>query len=190
MLDSTACQYEAAEGHAVRVTGSQFVPSTDYTVKLEGATLVGYRSVAIGGVRDPIVIRQLDSYLAGAQASIVKKVRDSLSLEPDQYLLKMRVYGHDASMGPLEPNPRVTGHEAGVLIDVIAETQSTAHAIITIAWHTTLHHPVPEYSGLVSNLAFPYSPPGIDAGPAYRFCTNHVLHLDDLCSPVKITIED
>jgi hypothetical protein len=152
--------------------------------------LVGYRSVAIGGVRDPLVIRQLDSYLAGAQASIIKKVRDSLSLEPDRYLLKMRVYGHDASMGALEPSTRVTGHEAGVLIDVIAQTQSTAHAIITIAWHTTLHHPVPEYSGLVSNLAFPYSPPGIDAGPAYRFCTNHVLHLDDPCGPFKMTLED
>ena len=190
MLDSTTCTYEAVEGHAVRVTGSRFVPSADYTVKLEGAMLVGYRSVAIGGVRDPLVIRQLDSYLDGAQASIRRKVRDSLGLEPDQYLLKMRVYGRDASMGALEPTTRVTGHEAGVLIDVIAETQSTARAIITIAWHTTLHHPVPEYSGLVSNLAFPYSPPGIDAGPAYRFCTNHVLHLGDPCEPFAMTLED
>ncbi|MCA1647991.1 MAG: DUF1446 domain-containing protein [Chloroflexi bacterium] len=190
MLDSTACAYEAVNERAVRVTGSRFVPSSDYTVKLEGAILVGYRSVAIGGVRDPLVIRQLDSYLAGAQASISHKVRDSLGLEPGAYTLKMRVYGHAASMGALEPQPRATGHEVGVLIDVIAETQLTAHAIITIAWHTTLHHPLPEYSGLVSNLAFPYSPPGIDAGPAYRFCSNHVLHLDDPCGPFKMTIED
>lgn len=190
MLDSSACQYEALNDRAVRVTGSEFLPSPDYTVKLEGAMRVGYRSVAIGGVRDPVVLRQLDAYLDGAQASIRRKVRDSLGVDPTGYLLKMRVYGRDASMGALEPNTGVTGHEAGVLIDVIAETQPTARAIITIAWHTTLHHPVPEYSGLVSNLAFPYSPPGIDAGPAYRFCINHVLHLDDPCGPFKMTLEE
>jgi hypothetical protein len=190
MLDSTGCQYTALDERRVRVTGSIFVSSADYTVKLEGAMLVGYRSIAIGGIRDPLVLGQLNAFLGGAEASIAHKVKDSLALSRDAYTLKMRVYGQDGSMGPLEPTPHVTGHEVGLLIDVVASTQSTANAIITIAWHTTLHHPIPEYSGLISNLAFPYSPPGIDAGPAYRFCSNHVVHLDNPCAPFRMTLED
>lgn len=190
MLDSTACEYQALDDRRVRVTGSAFVPSSDYTVKLEGAELVGYRSIAIGGIRDPLVLRQLDHFLSAVHASISHKVQDSLGVTADAYTLKLRVYGRDASMGALEPSPLVDGHEVGVLIDVVAQSQRTANAIITIAWHTALHHPIPEYSGLISNLAFPYSPPGIDAGPAYRFCSNHVLHLEDPCGPFRMTLED
>ena len=38
-------------------------------------------------------------------------------------------------------------------------------------------------TGLISNWAFPYSPPEMDAGPAYRFCVNHLLELDDPYEP-------
>ena len=32
-------------------------------MKLEGAAIVGYRTIFIGGMRDPILIGQLDSFL-------------------------------------------------------------------------------------------------------------------------------
>ena len=35
--------------------------------------------------------------------------------------------------------------------------------------------PIPEYDGLVSTLAYPYSPPEMDRGPLYRFTLNHVV---------------
>ena len=59
----------------------------------------------------------------------------------------------------------------------------------SIAWHTTLHHPVPEWSGLVSNLAFPYSPPHSDLGPVYEFTMNHVVALDDPLEVVSVDLE-
>lgn len=50
--DIRGCTYTAIDERTVRVTGSRFEPSDTPTVKLEGAKIVGYRSIFIGGVRD------------------------------------------------------------------------------------------------------------------------------------------
>jgi acyclic terpene utilization AtuA family protein len=59
MLDTTQSKYEALNNRAVRVTGGRFVPAAKYTVRMEGAALAGYRSVAVAGIRDPLVLGQL-----------------------------------------------------------------------------------------------------------------------------------
>ena len=41
--------------------------------------------------------------------------------------------------------------------------------------HMAVHYPVPEWSGLITSIAFPYSPPEIARGPSYRFNMNHVV---------------
>jgi hypothetical protein len=41
--------------------------------------------------------------------------------------------------------------------------------------HIAVHYPVPEWSGLITSIAFPYSPPEIARGPSYRFNMNHVV---------------
>jgi len=43
-----------------------FRGSQEYTVKLEGAELVGYQSIVIGSIRDPYIIRQIDSWVKGS----------------------------------------------------------------------------------------------------------------------------
>jgi hypothetical protein len=189
-VDASAARYEALSDRAVRVTGSRFIEAESYTVKLEGATLAGYRSIVIAGIRDPLVLRQLDSYLAGVRKVLEKEISDSLKLRPGEYTLQFRVYGATGSMGALEPCPRIEGHEAGLLMDVVAPTQALAADILPMVWHTGLHHPIPEYEGLVSNFAFPFSPPGADMGPVYRFCVNHVWHLDDPCGPFEMKLEN
>src|SRR3981081_3705690 len=63
-LDTTDARFEAVSDRAVRVTGSRFIPSDEYTVRLEGAALVGYRSMVVAGIRDPLVLRQLDTFLS------------------------------------------------------------------------------------------------------------------------------
>jgi hypothetical protein len=189
-VDTTNARYEALSDRAVRVTGARFIDAEKYTVKLEGAALAGYRSIVVAGIRDPLVIRQLDSYIAGLRAVLEKKIGDSLKLTREQYTLQFRVYGANGTMGPLEPVAQAEGHEVGLVIDVVASTQSLATDILPIVWHTGLHYPIPEYEGLVSNLAFPFSPPGADMGPVYRFCANHVWHLDDPCAPFRTTFEN
>jgi hypothetical protein len=189
-LDTSAAQYQAVSDRSVRVTGGKFVAANAYTVRLEGATHVGYRSVAFAGIRDPLVLRQLDSFLSSLHTTVQKKVRATLALEPDQYRLKWRVYGRNGAMGVLEPETEVDGHEVGLLIDIVAPTQALAAAISPIVTHTGLHHPIPEHEGLISNFAFPFSPPGADAGPVYRFCANHVWTLKDPCAPFHLTLEN
>ena len=189
-VDTTAAQYEAISDRAVRVTGARFLRAQKYTVKIEGAALAGYRSIVVAGIRDPLILRQLDTFLKGLRAVVERKIEDSLKLRPCDYTLQFRVYGSNGSLGQVEPCPNVEGHEVGLIIDVVASSQSLAADILPIVWHTGLHHPIPEHEGLISNFAFPFSPPGADMGPVYRFCANHVWELDDPCEPFRMTIEN
>lgn len=172
VLDTSQCQYAQLDARSVRVTGSRFDADKTYDVKLEGARLAGFRTISIGGIRDPYVLEELDDFLASATASITRKVADSLDLaSPRDYRLDVRVYGRDAVLGPMEPEATRggSGHEVGVLLDVVARDQGDAHDICALASHTMLHHPIARWSGLLSNLAFPFSPPNVDVGPVYEF---------------------
>jgi hypothetical protein len=190
VVDTTAAQYEPISDRAVRVSGARFTPAEKYTVKIEGAALAGYRSIVVAGIRDPLILRQLDNFLATLRTVVERKIDDSLKLSRGAYTLHFRVYGSNGSMGQAEPCPQVEGHEVGLIIDVVAPSQSLAADILPLVWHTGLHHPIPEQEGLISNFAFPFSPPGADMGPVYRFCANHVWHLDDPCEPFRMTLED
>ena len=189
-LDTTAVQYEALSDRAVRVRGSRFVASEKYTVRIEGAALAGFRSIVVAGIRDPLLLRQLDKFLSSLRAVINRKIEKSLKISSNAYTLSFRVYGWNASLGPLEPISHVEGHEIGLIIDVVASSQSMAADILPLVWHTGLHHAIPEHEGLISNFAFPFSPPGIDVGPVYRFCANHVWELKDPCEPFRMNMEN
>lgn len=191
VLDTAGSRYEARDERSVRVSGSRFLPKPQYDVRLEAAELIGYRSNAIGGIRDPLIIRNLDPFLEDAFASVRSKVAQSMGLQDGaDYQLSWRVYGRDGVLGSLEPEAKTQlGHEVGLLIDIVAPDQELARGACAIAWHTVLHHPVPQWSGLVSNLAFPYSPPHADLGPVYQFSMNHVVALDDPLEIVATTVE-
>jgi hypothetical protein len=187
VLETSMARYEAISERAVRVEGGRFVDAAKYTVRIEGASLAGYRSVVIAGIRDPLILMQFESFLSTLRSSVERKIADSLAPPPGAYALDFRVYGRDGVLGPLESNPKVEGHEVGLIIDVVASSQTLASDILPLVWHSGLHHPIPEYQGLISNFAFPFSPPGIDAGPVYRFCANHVWELENPCKPFRTT---
>jgi ribosome modulation factor len=175
VLDTRSAKYEAVSDRAVRVSGSTFRPAERYTIKLEGAELAGYQSIIIGSVRDPIILRQFDSWLAG----LVQAARDRIAAVfgagiSDKYRLDVRVFGRNATMGPLESETAI-GHEVGLLFQVTAGTQELATALIKSVSHIAVHYPVPEWTGLITSIAYPYSPAEIARGPAYRFNMNHVV---------------
>jgi hypothetical protein len=188
-LDTRAATYEASSDRAVRVRGSRFEHAERYTVRLEATEYLGHRFSLIAGIRDPMLLRQLDPWLEGLRGRIAEKVTASLGLNIDHdYQMSYRIYGKNGSMGPLEPTPEITSHEVGLVVEVIAADAGKARDILTIAGHTGLHHPIPEWHGLISNWAFPYSPPEMDAGPVYRFSMNHVLELDDPLEPFRVEV--
>lgn len=184
MLDTSQAEYAADGRRGVRVSGSRFVPAASYTVRLEAAELVGYRSIAIAGIRDPLVLRRLDATLNDMRRRIEEKAAESLGirLNADAQLL-MRVYGHNGVLGSWEYLPPDREREVCLVLECIAGSQEVARSVVSVAWHTALHHPIPESAGLTSNLAFPFSPPELDAGPVYRFTLNHLMQLDDPCEP-------
>ncbi|MBI4082209.1 MAG: acyclic terpene utilization AtuA family protein [Candidatus Lambdaproteobacteria bacterium] len=180
MLDTSACTYEQAGERAVRVSGSAFVSARQYTVKLEGVALAGYRTLTIGGVRDPGLIDQIGPYLDALKANLKKRVA-SVGLGGEPYELVARVYGKDGVMGEREPLASRTAHELGILLDVTAATQEKARTILSMARHLLLHSDFEGRLCIAGNIAFPYSPSDVDTGPVYRFSVWHVAELDDPC---------
>ncbi|MDR6173026.1 hypothetical protein QE364_001726 [Nocardioides zeae] len=175
-LVTTDAVYEQVDDQTVRVSGAEFEPADGYTVKLEGARLVGHQTVVIGGVRDEVVIRRLPELLAMAGDYFEAKIADVFDgqVDPDTVDIDFRIYGAGAVLGEHEPD-KLTPGEVGVLVTVTAPTQQVAHSIATFVAHATSHLPVPEYDGLVTTVAYPFSPPEIDRGPLYEFTLNHVV---------------
>ncbi|HEX7126721.1 MAG TPA: acyclic terpene utilization AtuA family protein [Thermodesulfobacteriota bacterium] len=179
-LDTEFTTYEAVNDRAVKVSGSRFVPAKPYTVKLEASEKVGYQSVLIGGVRDPFILRQLDTWLSTLKERVAERIHNVYAGEvrPEDYTFNVIVYGRDGVMGPLEPN-RTVGHEVGLVFEVTAQTQQRATDICKSVSHLAAHHPVKEWSGLITGVAFPYALAPLERGLVCRFTMNHVVEVDD-----------
>ena len=182
-------RYEALSDRAVRVSGSEFVHDPEYTIKLEGVRQAGYSTILMGGVRDPYILAQLDDWLAQLDDSIKTRIRNTVGERP--YEIVTRIYGRDGVMGDLEPQRgRAGGHEVFILWDVISGSQELSRSIATSISHLAVHNPIPKWHGLISGVAFPYSPPEIDRGPVYEFHLNHVLVPESPTSLFRTEYED
>lgn len=175
-LDISHASFEALDERSVRISGSGFIPADSYTVKLEGAQLIGYQSVIVGGIRDPLIIRQLDQWLGGvrekAENSIAKLLGARLS--KDDYRLIFHVYGRDAVMGALEPKNKELPHEVGIVLEATAPTQELATKVAELCRQPLLHHPIPEWKGAITGFACLHNPAFLERGAIYKFNLHHV----------------
>jgi hypothetical protein len=180
-IDLRAAEYEAVDDRRVRVRGSAFIPADHYTVKLEGAELVGYQSVIIGSIRDPLIIGQIDDWLVRLKERVRCRVPDvfGAELSDDAYHLGIHVYGRNGTMRDIEPVKEILAHELCLLFEITAPTQEIASAIAAMTRHQALHLPIPEWSGLITGIACPFNPAYLERGPVYRFNVNHVVEVDD-----------
>lgn len=174
-LDLSDCVFEQHTGGSVKVSGSRMRATEQYTIKLEGAAQVAFRTIVIAGVRDPILIENIDEITRG----VVEQVRDDYRevLESD-YEILFHIYGKNAVMGALEPSGE-PGHEIGIVLEVVASTQELANAICATARSTMLHYPHAGRKSTAGNLAFLYSPSDISCGSVYRFTVYHLVEVDD-----------
>ena len=188
-LRTENARYEAVSDRAVRISGSEFAPDPEYTIKLEGVRQVGYSTILMGGVRDPYILAQIDGWLAQLDDSIRTRIRNTVGDRP--YEIVTRVYGRNGVMGALEPQrARVGGHEAFILWDVVSGSQELSRTIATSISHLAVHNPIAKWHGLISGVAFPFSPPEIDRGPVYEFHLNHVLVPESPTSLFPIEYEE
>ena len=175
LLDLRESNYEALDARRVRVRGSKFHASDRYSIKLEGASVVGYRTIFIGGIRDPILIGQLDSFLDGVRTRTGALFPE---LAAGEATMVFHVYGRDGVMGAKEPMRYVVPHEVGLLGEITAATQDLANAICSAARITVLHMPYPGQLATAGNFAIPLNPPENPIGPVCKFSVYHLMELD------------
>jgi hypothetical protein len=92
-------------------------------------------------------------------------------------------------MGDLEYMP-FTGHEVGVVIDVLAKDQTLANTICALARSTFLHIGYPERRSTGGNVALAFSPHDIPVGEVYRFGIYHLVETELLTELFPIEIEE
>lgn len=183
-LDLSQTKFEQVDENTVKVTGSRFVKSDKYTIKLEGVKCTGYRTVSIAGARDPIFISKIDEIIAGVR----ERVADNFKSANYKYELEFKIYGINGVMGALEPVKNPHPHELGIVIDCVAPTQEIANTICGFTRSTMLHYGYTDRKATAGNLAFPYSPSDFKVGPVYEFSVYHVMEVEDPCSEFPRTM--
>lgn len=171
-IDLTKAEFFEAEGRWGGSRGATFQVPDTYTVKLEGAKVTGYRTITQGSIRDPILISQIDEWLAGIE-DFLKNRFNKFPFE-----VMFRVYGKNGTMGPLEPDPSV-GKEVFLLADIQAETQALADKVAALCRVALVHAPYPGQVATAGNLAMPVTPLTIPLGQLSEFNVYHLLPIED-----------
>lgn len=174
--DLRLARFERADERSVRVTGSRFERDSVYRVKLEGARFAGWRNLVIAGIRDP----QMIAHLQAIQTDLAARVASFLSgrIAPKQYRIVFHRYGIDGVMRELEP-VKALPHEVGLVIDIVGETKEIAATVAGSVRSLLLHWSYPGRVATAGNLALPFSPAEMPAGPVYEFSIYHLMELPD-----------
>jgi hypothetical protein len=188
-LNTKFAVFEQITERTVKVSGSIWEPSEKYTVKLEGVKELGYRTIFIAGIRDPILVETIDDFIASCRTRIA---RDSsvLGISETDYTLGIKVYGHNAVMGLNEPVAKSSAHELAVLVDVIANDEDTSRAVCAKARYSLLHTDFPGRMCISGNLAIPFSPSDLSVGNVYEFNIWHIMECETPMESVKMEILD
>ncbi|OED41595.1 hypothetical protein AB833_09515 [Chromatiales bacterium (ex Bugula neritina AB1)] len=169
--------YKSIDEKRVRVTGSRWVPSDQYTVKLEGARSVGYQSTLMAILRDARYVANAKVWVDRLTNYLEKEIASRMGLAKDDYDVEFRLIGVDAALGELEV--RVSDPaEIGVLVLVSAQSEELADELAKLINPFLLHYPLNDNEELPT-FAFPYSPAQTNRGAIYEFCLNHVLVLEE-----------
>jgi hypothetical protein len=73
--------------------------------------------------------------------------------------------------------------------ECIAPTAERAEEVIRTTKQYLLHHGYEGRLSTAGNLAFPFTPPEISTGPAYRFNVFHLMEVDDMASLFPVQTE-
>lgn len=183
-LDVTDATYKAIDERSVRVTGSVWHPSSDYTVKLEGARVAGFQTISIVTLRDAHYVANVQAWCDDIIVRHNAKVRDRMG--DTAFTCALRIIGQDSTLGKLETR-RTVLTEVGVMAITTAADQSTANTIAKLLNPYLLHHPLTQAEEQPT-FAFPFSPAEIDRGAAYTFVLHHTLTLRDPMSAFRLEV--
>ena len=183
-LDVTRATYTALDGRRVRVTGSTWVPSDTYTVKLEGARCGGYQCVSLALIREVRYVQNIETWTKAVEENCRRKAQERIE---GDFTLELRIIGLNATLGAQDVNAQI-GSEVGVLGIVTAPSETVAKEVAKMLNPYLLHMPLTDDEEMPT-FAFPFSPNEMNRGEIYEFCLNHVMELEDPMQAFTLTIE-
>ncbi|KAI1635265.1 hypothetical protein F4809DRAFT_651336 [Biscogniauxia mediterranea] len=178
-LDLNTATYEQLEDErSVRVRGSMFHFSQErglpYQVKLEAAKVIGYRTIFMGSIRDPILISQIDVLLERVKEYAAQQHRG----QAGNWELDFHTYGK-----PSEPAQTLSvgdSPEVFLIGEVLASTQELATSVASAAKVAVTHGSYPGQKATSGNFAFGIGGKIlIPMGPCAQFCMYHLMDLAD-----------
>lgn len=184
-LDLTHARYQAVDDRRTQVSGAAWQDTTQPTIKLEGARKIGERAMLLCGSADPRFIAQCKALLPKVADLVQSLVCEE---QPKDYTLHFRVYGIDGVRMVVPENEPPPG-EVFIMGECIAPTGERAAEVVRTCKQFLLHFGYPGRLSTAGNVAFPFTPPEVSLGPAYRFNVYHLLHVDDADALFPVEIE-
>lgn len=175
-IDLHECEFKQLDDNKVQVSGSKFVPTDEYFVKLEGVKKVGYRTISCAGVKDPIMISKIDSITQSVKDRVVNNFENYGLTD---FFLDFKIYGKNGVMGMFPHIEEEAGNELMIIIEAVAPTQEQADTICGFARSTMLHFGYEGRIATAGNLAFPFSPSDCKMGEVYEFNVYHLMKVDN-----------
>lgn len=175
ILNLESCEFKEIEDGVVEVKKSKYIKNKPYYIKLEGARKVAYRTFVIAGIRDPLLIQNIEE----VEFLVEKEVQEHFSeIMIDDYQINFYNYGKNGVMG-LREDEIFNGHEIGVLLEIVANTQELANTLCASARSTFLHYGYEGRKSTAGNLAFPFAPSDVEFGPVFEFSVYHLMEVED-----------
>ncbi len=174
------CTFTQVDDNKVKVAGTEFVPTEDYFVKLEGVRRVGYRTISCAGVKDPIMISKIDDIVKSVKARVENNFEN---YGIGDFFLDFKIYGRNGVMNMFPETSRSSSDELLIIIEAVADTQEHANTICGFARSTMLHFGYEGRIATAGNLAFPFSPSDAKMGEVFEF---NVYHLMKVNNPVEL----
>ena len=176
-MDVTNARYHSINSRKVRVEGGLWVSSKKYTVKLEGARVVGYQTSLLVLLRDNNYVKNAIKWTEKLSIFLSKEIKQRMNLDSHEYSLDFRHIGLNAVLGELEKNIG-NPSEVGALCIITSKVPDICTEIAKLINPFLLHFPLTVDEELPT-FAFPYSPVHSDRGCVYEFALHHVLELND-----------
>jgi hypothetical protein len=175
-------RYVALDDRRTRVSGARWESARRTTLKVEGAAWMGHRAVLLCASADPGVIAMLRPMLSEVE-------KTTRAMVPGNFQLYPRLYGLDGVTAHARTGNAVAP-EVFILVEVISDDEARAMAAAKTFKQFLLHHGFAGRLCTGGNVAFPFTPPELAAGSAWRFAAYHVMPADDAPELFPVHLEE
>ncbi|MDR1386162.1 MAG: DUF1446 domain-containing protein [Propionibacteriaceae bacterium] len=178
--------YTQVDEFTTYVTGSEFEPAEQYTMKLEGARPNGFQNISLVGIANRKICADPERWIRNITAFGVAKL-DKLGIDPATYHIDFKAYGFNAVLAGAPPLDAPPPRELGMLLTVTADTQELATRVAKLYQPLLLHFPTDmDEREQLPSFAFPFSPADCPRGETHEFTLYHVVDVDDPLELVRI----